>query len=184
MRGVMGAADRAVSITREYLRQQDPAGRVHDVQVDPRFQHRGVDLLWERSSGEVLGVEVKGDRRPRATTYFLELVSNVERDSPGCFLYSTADLLVYVFLSCRELHAIPLKAARDWFVPQAKRYPLKSTTTRTGAVKYTTVGAIAPVADLQTEVPGAKRLRLAEDGSFLELATRPARKLKAVGDSA
>lgn len=178
MSGVMGAAERAVSITRAYLQQIDPSGRVHDVQVDPRFQHRGVDLLWERSTGEVLGVEVKGDRRPRATTYFLELVSNVEKDSPGCFLYSTADLLVYVFLACRELHAIPLKDAREWFVPKAKVYPLKSTSTRTGAVKYTTVGAITPVQDLQTEVPGAKRFRLVEDGTFLELATRPARKLK------
>ena len=180
MRGVMGAADRAVSITRAFLTAEDPGGRIHDVQLDPRFQHRGVDLLWERSSGQVLGVEVKGDRRPKATTYFLELVSNLEKDTPGCFLYSTADLLVYVFLSCRELHHVPLTAAREWFVPKSKAFPLKSTTTRTGAIKYTTVGAIVPVPELQTSVPGAKRLRLGEDGAFVELATRAPRKLKAV----
>lgn len=177
MRGVMGAADRAVAITRAFLMAEDPAGRIHDVQEDPRFQHRGVDLLWERADGTILGVEVKGDRRPRAVTYFLELVSNLEKDTPGCFLYSTADLLVYVFLSCRELHHVPLTAARDWFMPRAKQYPLKSTSTRTGAAKYTTVGAIVPVPELQHGVAGAKRLRLADDGAFIELATRPPRKL-------
>jgi hypothetical protein len=181
MRGVMGAADRAVSIARAYLTQEDPDGRIHDVSLDPRFQHRGVDLLWERSSGEVLGVEVKGDRRPKPVTYFLELVSNVEKDTPGCFLYSTADVLVYVFLSCRELHRVPLTAAREWFLPNAKTFPLKSTTTRTGAIKYTTVGAIVPTAVLQTSVPGAKRLHLGDDGKFVELATRPPRKKAAAG---
>jgi len=69
------------------------------VQADPRFQARGIDILWERSSGELLGVEVKGDRQAaRSGNYFFELVSNLEKNTPGCFLYSTADLLLYVFL--------------------------------------------------------------------------------------
>ena len=52
---------------------------VHDVQGDPRFQHRGVDLLWERPGEKVLGVEVKGDRQGhRRGTYFFEVISNAE----------------------------------------------------------------------------------------------------------
>ena len=61
----MGAADRAVQYARNWLLATEPGSRVHDVQDDPRFQHRGVDLLWELSSGEVRGIEVKGDRQPR-----------------------------------------------------------------------------------------------------------------------
>ena len=160
MRGVMGAADRAVSLARVFLQEQVPLSRIHDVQEDPRFQHRGVDLLWDRPGEAVLGVEVKGDRHAQRGNYFLELVSNVEKDTPGCFLYSTADLLLYVFLAPREVHCLPLKATRDWFLPRAKEYPLKSTRTKTGAALYTTVGAIVPVKQLLKEVPGATKTKI------------------------
>lgn len=157
MRGVQGAADRAVHLATDFLVRKAPGSLVHDVQEDPRFQHRGVDLLWDRQDGSpVLGVEVKGDRQGRRRgNYFFELISNAEKDAPGCFLYSTADLLLYVFLDVQEVHCLSLPALRDWFVPLAKRYPLKSTRTRTGAVLYTTVGAIVPLRDVKAEVPGA-----------------------------
>jgi len=156
MRGVMGAADRAVSLATDFLHLQAPASLVHDVQVDPRFQHRGVDLLWDKGGGSVLGVEVKGDRQgKRRGNYFFELISNAEKDAPGCFLYSTADLLIYVFLDVREVHCLELKPVRDWFMPNAKAYPLKSTKTRTGANLYTTVGAIVPLRDVKEAVPHA-----------------------------
>ncbi len=156
MHGVMGAADRAVSLTRDVLARQKPGSLVHDVQNDPRFQHRGVDLLWDVPGEPVRGVEVKGDRQGgRRGTYFFELISNAEKDSPGCFLYSTADLLVYVFLDRQETHVLELKAIRDWFIPRAKQYPLKTTKTRTGATLYTTVGAIVPVREVREANPTA-----------------------------
>ena len=159
MRGVQGAADRAVALTREFLLGSEPSSLVHDVQKDPRFQHRGVDLLWERPGQSVLGVEVKGDRQGlRRGTYFFELVSNVEKDSPGCFLYSVADLLVYVFLDAREVHCLELTPVREWFVPRAKDFALKTTKTRTGALLYTTVGAIVPIREVARAVPSAVRV--------------------------
>jgi hypothetical protein len=105
----------------------------------------------------VLGVEVKGDRHGRRGNYFFELVSNLEKDTPGCFLYSTADLLVYVFLDKAEVHPLPMKDVRAWFLPRAKQYPLKSTKTRTGHVTYTTVGAIVPVKEVLAQVAGARK---------------------------
>ncbi len=157
MRGVQGAADRAVRLATDFLALKAPGSLVHDVQEDPRFQHRGVDLLWDRRDGTpVLGVEVKGDRQGRRRgNYFFELISNAEKGSPGCFLYSTADLLVYVFLDVREVHCLTLSEVRDWFVPLAKQYPLKSAKTRTGANLYTTVGAIVPLRDVKAGVPKA-----------------------------
>ena len=156
MRGVLGAADRAVFLAREVLLQQAPDSLVHDVQNDPRFQHRGVDLLWERPGQKVLGVEVKGDRQGfRRGTYFFELISNVEKDSPGCFLYSIADLLVYVFVDVQHVHVLELKAVRAWFVPRAREFPLKTAKTRTGANLYTTVGASVPWREVKKAVPEA-----------------------------
>ncbi len=160
----MGAADRAVQYARNWLLATEPGSRVHDVQDDPRFQHRGVDLLWELPSGEVRGIEVKGDRQPRRRRYFFELVSNLERDTPGCFLYSGADLMVYVFLAQGELHVLPLKAVREWFLPRAKSYELRHAFTQTGAIRYTTVGAIVPVKDVQEGVPEVKFIPLPRRG--------------------
>ncbi len=164
----MGAADRAVQYARDWLLATAPGSRIHDVRDDPRFQHRGVDLLWELPSGEVRGIEVKGDRQPKRKRYFFELVSNLERDTPGCFLYSGADLLVYVFLAQGELHVLPLKAVREWFLPRAKSYELRHTFTQTGAIRYTTVGAVVPVKDVQEAVPEVKYIPLPRRGGTAE----------------
>jgi hypothetical protein len=156
MSAVRGAAERAVYLCREHLLRLDPGSRVHDVQEDPRFQHRGVDLLWEQSSSHVLGVEVKGDRRgSRRGNYFFELVSNLEKNTPGCFLYSTADLLMYVFLSRLEVHELPLQKTREWFLQRAREFELRHTRTQLGKEHYTTVGALVPVRQVLKAVSGA-----------------------------
>jgi hypothetical protein len=154
MRGVQGAADRAVQHARTWMMETAPGSRIHDVQTDPRFQHRGVDLLWGLPSGEIRGIEVKGDRQARRH-YWFELVSNVEKDTPGCFLYSGADLMVYVFLAQAQLHVLPLQQVREWFLPRAKAYALKNTSTKTGAIRYTTVGAVVPCREVLDAVPSA-----------------------------
>ena len=120
--------------------------------VYPYVEHGGA-----QHSAQVLGVEVKGDRHGRRGNFFFELVSNLEKDTPGCFLYSTADLLVYVFLDKQEVHALPMKDVRAWFLPRAKQYPLKSTKTKTGHVVYTTVGAIVPVKEVLAQFPRRPR---------------------------
>ena len=156
MHDVQSAAARAVSWAHAKLRERHPGCRVHDVQEDPRFQHRGVDLICELVSGEVLGIEVKGDRQAHRGNYFFELVSNLEADTPGCFLYSTADWLLYAFLSTGEVHALPLRETRRWFLERAKTFPLRHTHTRVGNGRYTTVGATVPVRSLLKEVPGVE----------------------------
>jgi len=169
MTGVQAAADRAVDLARAYLTRQDSLGRIHDVQEDPRFQERGVDLLWERDRSPVLGVEVKGDRQARRGNYFFELISNLERETPGCFLYSSADLLLYVFLSPREVHHLPMRATREWFLARANSFELRSTQTRVGSKTYTTVGALVPVKLVLAEVPGATRSRIGIGGEISAL---------------
>jgi hypothetical protein len=159
MRGVQGAAERAVALVRGVLLTDAPDSMLHDVSLDPRFQHRGVDLLWDRPGLPPQGVEVKGDRQgARRGTYFFELVSNAEKDTPGCFLYSTADVLAYVFLDVRQVHLLDLRKVREWFIPRAKDYPLKTTKTKTGAQLYTTVGAAVPWRDVRRALPDAVRI--------------------------
>lgn len=173
MRGTLGAAERALAFARQFLLWKEPGSLLHDVQEDPRFRHRGVDLLWESPDGEVRGVEVKGDRRGRGKRYFFELVSNVEKNTPGCFLYSRADLYLYVFLEEREVHPLPMPRTREWFLAQPDGFPLMHTTTKVGPVLYTTVGAVVPVAQVQREVPGAERHRVSLTGELRPVALKP-----------
>lgn len=164
MSSVQSAAERAVRIASHFLRSEVEGSRVHDVQADPRFQHRGVDLLWESPAGGVTGVEVKGDRQGhRHGNFFFELVSNLEKDTPGCFLYSTADLVLYVFLERLDVHLLPLPEVRRWFLPRAKRYPIRHTRTQMGTEGYTTLGVLVPVREVLEEVPGTRRVRVESD---------------------
>jgi hypothetical protein len=43
------------------------------------------------------------------------------------------------------VHCLQLKATRDWFLPQGKKFPLRTTRTKTGPINYTTVGALVPL---------------------------------------
>jgi len=162
MQAVQHAAARAVSLVRDVLLAEVSGSQIHDVQEDPRFRHQGVDLLWEQPGGTLLGVEVKGDRQGRRGTYFLELLSNAEKDTPGCFLYSRADLLAYVFLDRRELHLLPLPAAREWFLARASEFPLRKAQTRVGAVRYTTVGASVPTRRVLLDVAGTRVVKVGQ----------------------
>src|SRR5260370_15149023 len=132
MRGVSGPAARAVQLAQEYLRALDPGGRIHDVQSDPRFQHRGVDLLWERSTHAVEGIEEKGDRNARRGNYFFELVSNLGKNTPGCFLYSEADLLLYVLVAPREVHRLPMRSTLQGFCEKPTPFPSSHSRPPTG----------------------------------------------------
>jgi len=152
MHSVMGAANRAVAMACQWMREQYPTARIHNVQEAPRFQHLGVDLLWEKGPAAVEGVEVKGDRS-RGKRFFFELVSNFEKNTPGCFLYSKADWLLYVFLPLRTLHLLPLPATRAWLLPLARSLPLHKAHTRTGPIAYTTLGVTVPVATLLQALP-------------------------------
>ncbi|HZH04184.1 MAG TPA: hypothetical protein VEY30_10385 [Myxococcaceae bacterium] len=156
----------------------EPHGRIHDVQDDPRFQHRGVDLLWQAPDGAVRGVEVKGDRQAHRGNYFFELVSNLEKNTPGCFLYSEADALLYVLLSPREVHHLPLKETRAWFLDRSAAFPLRHTHTRVGRETYTTVGATVPIRQVLSQVSGVRRHRVEADGAVVEL---PPPRAKAAG---
>ena len=83
IQAVQHAANRAVALVRGFLLEEAPGSQVHDVQEDPRFCHRGVDLLWERAGLEVLGVEVKGDRQAaRRGTPLVQVAKFSNRGGP------------------------------------------------------------------------------------------------------
>jgi hypothetical protein len=72
---------------------------------------------------------------------------------------------------------------REWFLPKAKGFALKHVQTKTGAVTYTTVGAIVPVRELISEVEGAVRFKVSVDGAMEEMKSRRGSRVQGRGVS-
>ena len=85
-----------VEMARKLLFDTVGTAGVADVQADPYWGRCGVDLLWHRSDGRVIAVEVKYEARASANVV-LESISNDTRRSPGWWLTSHAHFILYGF---------------------------------------------------------------------------------------
>lgn len=136
--------------------------KVRNVEADAHYQARDIDLLWftrQRPGG--YGVEVKVDRYHQTGNFFFETHSNLERNAPGCFMYTEAELLFYYFIASRHLYILPMPATRAWFLRTIDRYKVRDTTTPLGGGHYyTTRGRLVPRQQVMEAIAGARELVL------------------------
>jgi hypothetical protein len=133
---------------------------VHNVEDDPAYRLVDVDLLWVTDKA-FYRVEIKADRLGHQTgNFFFETVSNKEKDTPGCFLYTEADLLFYYFTVTRQLYILRMPATRTWFLPRQDQFPERETTTPVGGGVYTTIGRLIPVDIVSREVEGIWKVEI------------------------
>lgn len=157
MRGASDVGRTASDHVTLYLKSLRETAAVENVEDDPAWRKRDVDLLWHRKEAfPPLKVEVKGDRHHYTGNYFLETVSREERGTPGCFLYTEADLVAYYFVPERELHLLPMPSSRDWFLANLTAFEEKRTSTPVGGDFYVTVGRLVPRARMRAEVEGIR----------------------------
>jgi hypothetical protein len=138
-----------------WLRSKPETINVVNVENNPDYQCRDVDLIWTTQTGGIL-VEVKGDRWDRTKNFFFETHSNLEKATPGCFIYTEADWLFYYFVNTRLLYRLPMPKTREWFHITMRRFRERSTTTPVGNSYYTTMGRLVPISTVMLEVPGIK----------------------------
>ena len=133
---------------------------VRDVSSEHEYQRIDVDLLVTTPTGE-FKLEIKGDRWDGTGNFFFETVSNREKGTPGCFLYTQADFLLYYFVKSRELYILPMRAARHWFAIHEQRFPERATTTPLANGRhYTTVGRLVPIKQAAQEIAGVAFFQL------------------------
>jgi DNA adenine methylase len=166
MKDTLRTADRAAQEIEAFLRARPETTRVQNVETDPEYREMDVDLIWETRRG-TYKVEIKGDRLGHKTgNFFFETHSNRERGTPGCFLYSAADLFFYYFIETGTLYILPLPAARAWFLERQQEFEERATTTPIGRgvgearKTYTTVGRLVPVERVLREIPEVWHARL------------------------
>jgi hypothetical protein len=132
---------------------------VQNVEDDAAYQQADVDLLWTTQKGRYK-VEIKGDRLHHTGNFFFETVSNAQKETPGCFLYTEADLLFYYFVGTGILYILPVPETRSWFKQHMAEFPERSTNTPVGEDCYTTIGRLVPIKRVVREVEGVRSYEL------------------------
>lgn len=156
MSGGVRVANQAARDIEAWLRAQTTTVEVRNVELDQEHQRVDVDLLWTTTK-RVWRVEIKGDRKHHTGNFFFETHSNREKGTPGCFLYTEADLLFYYFVVPRSLYVLPMRATREWFLSTSHLFREASTTTSVGRGRYTTVGRLVPINAVTRAIPSVRR---------------------------
>jgi hypothetical protein len=148
----------------EYLKNLKETVSVINVEDDKRFQKQDVDLLWVyilNNKEYFKKIEVKGDRYSHTGNFFIETMSNIERNNPGCFMYTEADFIYYYFIDTKEVNIIPVKRWREWFISNKERFTRKKLSTAVGnGARYTSEGRLVPKVLMRKEV-GIKYKKIA-----------------------
>lgn len=161
MGGASKVADEAAAAVEALLRKQARTLAVRNVENDPFYRTKDIDILWEvqldDGSTKTVSIEVKGDRWYQTGNYFFETISNEGKGTPGCFMYTEADYVYYYFVEEREVHILPMPATREWFKERLENFRERKTSTPVGSGEaYITVGRLVPRKLLLAEVEGVQ----------------------------
>ena len=164
MKGRCAVADQAIEAVTKYLLSQPNTIEVLSVEDKSEWQKKGIDLLWtfhySKGNGG-LTVEVKADTYYHTGNLFLETISNMTKDTPGCFVASCADFYAYFFIGANVLYWIPLKRVQAWLTEHGERFPIRVTSTGSANKEYyKTQGRLVNHDILAAEVKGTKVIQL------------------------
>lgn len=138
---------------------KDTIGKVINVENNPEYQDKDIDLIWNYTKDNQTfskTIEVKTDTYD-SPNFFFETLSNVEKGTPGCFLYSEADFLFYYYIhkNKKTLYILPFKKTREWFNLNRNIYLSRQTSTPINnsiMSEYRTEGSLVPIVDVLTQV--------------------------------
>lgn len=141
-----------------------------NVEENKKYQKEDVDLILVDDSNTVIRttkIEIKGDRWHHTGNYFFEVISNKQKGTEGCFLYTQSDYIFYYFVKQKELHILPTAKTREWFLQNKNRFRARECTSLVGEDSYNTVGYLVPRSIVLEEVEGTKVINLNETEEIL-----------------
>jgi hypothetical protein len=149
-------AQRGAAHIEAWLRAKPETLELKNVETEPSYQAIDVDFLWyTRRKPKGYKLELKVDSYYHTGNFFFETYSNLERATPGCFLYTEADLLFYYFLPQGVLYILPLPETRAWFLSEQTSFPERDNRTPVKDGFYTTRGRLVPRSALMRAIPQA-----------------------------
>lgn len=154
-------ADRGTGEIVSVLEKMPHTIAVINVEKDKYFQKKDIDILWiYKNNGKehMKRIEIKVDTYSESGNYFIETVSNMDKNTKGCFLYTEAEFLFYYFIHSKELNIIPMTFAREWFLKNEQRFRESELKTAVGRNGYRSKGRLVPKKVLNKEVSGVKTI--------------------------
>ena len=129
----------------KFLNTQNKTHAIKDVQEDTGYRELDVDILWyQKPSNKEVMIEVKGDTYYRTGNYFFETISNESKNTPGCFMYTKAKYIFYLFIPENELHIFETNIVREWFKENINQFEQKRLFTKVGNECYYSNGRLVP----------------------------------------
>ena len=120
---------------------------VWDVQDEERYQAKDIDLLVTAEGSrdnldDAIAIEVKTDFYTSGNFYF-ETVSNVGKDTLGCFLKTDSEFIFYYFIKLDKLYILRTGTVQEWFLANKSNYEEKHSTSTDGL--YSSKGYAIPI---------------------------------------
>jgi hypothetical protein len=148
----------------KYLRKLPETIRVINVESDEKYREQDIDIIWIRSEGSDIHetfIEVKTDYQEKTGNYFLETISNDNKNTLGCFLYTEANYVYYYFINIKELHILPMPSSKEWFLNHMDEFrEMATSTSSNGTILYRTIGRLVPKNVMQKELEGIQVLTI------------------------
>ena len=141
---------------------------IEPVEHNPYYQPHDIDLVLIVSTDgglRHLTVEVKGDRNDRTGNFFLETVSDIERNTPGAFVICKADWYFYYFVNIQRLYCIPMPPAQAWFERMKSTLRDGFSESSLNGRAWKTKGKLASIHAFKKAVPGTKQFHCV-DGTW------------------
>jgi len=138
-----------VSVVEDYLRSVSRVIKVFNLEEHQKYQKADIDIAVITLNDGVVGfetIEIKTDTYKTGNLYF-ETVSCIEKETPGCLMYSEADYLYYYFVQTTELYVMNMKMFREWVIKNRNSFVVKNTSTKLfgEAGRYTSEGLLVPL---------------------------------------
>lgn len=102
-----------IEIIRKHLLELGCYREIINVEDDPKYRKKDIDLIAITHQGQRIKIEVKYDTYPERNLFY-ETISNSNYNTPGCLEYSEADVLVYIYKRSNAFYAFDLKMLRTW----------------------------------------------------------------------
>lgn len=159
VKDTFAVAEKGIRDIEAFLESFPASLSIINVEKHDAFQKKDIDLLWvylDKDIEKMKRIEAKIDRYTSGN-FFFETVSNEQKETPGCFLYTEADYLFYYFLELKELYILPVSEVRSWFLENQSRFKEVALSTSVGQDFYTSKGCIVPIKTVLKYCPSVKK---------------------------
>lgn len=133
-------------IVKSWLLQQGNISSLLDVSSNKKYQKDDIDIIVNTEDDDIITYEVKTDSFLTGNLFF-EIVSNTERNTPGCMLYTKADYILYFFIRNNNLYKLPTIPFREWVISNRDKFKEKSVNNK----YYHSKGLLIPLSMIENK---------------------------------